>query len=280
MRNFYKFTIILLFSFSARAQVVPGATIVTSSNLFCTGLPTLFSGNTSGSPTSFTWGVVPGNGVILEPDLHSPTVTLTFPKGLTYTVYFTVGNDNGSFNTSKLITPAKTATASFNASLNTTGYPAELSLTNYSSSSLKNYWKFSDADQADSSKNTSKYYTGSGSYTVSLIAFGFKGCNDTTDYAFRISDSSSITLPNVFSPNYDNVNDLFKPITKGISQLNVWIFNRDGVVVANWDKVNGAWDGHTTSGEPCSESEYYVVLNALGFDGKTYKLKGALTLIR
>jgi gliding motility-associated-like protein len=113
-----------------------------------------------------------------------------------------------------------------------------------------------------------------------LKALGKNGCNDSLSYSFRISDSSGVTLPNIFTPNDDGVNDVFRPITKGITSMMVWVYNRYGVTIANWDRINGSWDGYNTSGLQCGSGEYFVVVEATGFNGKTYKQKGTLTLIR
>jgi gliding motility-associated-like protein len=194
-------------------------------------------------------------------------------------VSVTAKSDSTTVTASRVITVSRSAIAAFNASLSESGYPNALHLTNYSSGHLSSYWKFNDAG-IDTNANTVKYYSKSGSYTVTLFALGRNGCNDSSSYAFRISDSSSIVLPNVFTPNNDDINDVFKPITTGINKLNLYISNRDGTIVSSWDKVNGFWDGHTTSGERCSTGVYYVVLQAEGFDGKLYKMKGSLTLLR
>lgn len=76
------------------------------------------------------------------------------------------------------------------------------------------------------------------------------------------------------------MNDLFKPITKGLYELEVWIYNRWGNIIYHWKGVNGSWDGRTTSGLECSEDVYFYVLQAKGFDDKTYNLKSNLTLTR
>jgi gliding motility-associated-like protein len=161
------------------------------------------------------------------------------------------------------------------------GFPNELVLTNYSTNSLSNQWLFNDDFTANTtSLNTIKNYSVSGSYSVTLITYGNLGCNDTSHYDFRIADSSGITLPTIFSPNGDNINDIFKPITKGISAINVSIFNRYGTILISWDRVNSTWDGHTTSGERCEAGVYFVVVEAKGFDGRSYSLKHSLTLVR
>jgi len=161
-----------------------------------------------------------------------------------------------------------------------TGHPNQLSLTNYSTNSLKNYWIYSGDGLKDSSAFVIKDYPSSGSYTVTLAALGKNDCNDTLSYAFRISDSSGVTLPNVFTPNEDGVNDIYKPVTKGITVLNAYVYNRYGTLITSWDRVNGFWDGSTTSGLECGTGEYFIILEATGFDGKSYKLKSSITLIR
>jgi gliding motility-associated-like protein len=123
-------------------------------------------------------------------------------------------------------------------------------------------------------------YTAPGAYSVSLVAYGINGCNDTLDYNFEIDGFSEVKLPNVFTPNNDGVNDLFKPISKGLEELKVWVYNRHGVLMHHWVGVNGFWDGRTTAGTECPDGVYMYVVEAKGFDGKEYKLKSNLTLIR
>lgn len=280
MRNQFTAILILLFSMGLKAQIDPGAVIVTTTSLFCTDVPITYSVNSTAENVSYLWSVVPAKGLSSHSELNRPHVTLTFSGSATYSVFLTISNSSGEtqvLNTS--IKPNRSARASFNAQLNSAGYPVQLSLTNYSTYSLKNYWKFSD-NTVDSSFHAVKGYPVSGSYSVTLIAYGVNGCNDSSSYHFRVSDSSSITLPNIFTPNGDGVNDVYTPITRGISGLNAWVYSRTGVLVSNWDKPKGGWDGYSTSGELCSDGVYFIIVDAFGFDGKIYKLKGTITLIR
>ena len=48
----------------------------------------------------------------------------------------------------------------------------------------------------------------------------------------------------------------------------------------NWNGIKGGWDGYTTSGIECPAGVYHYIVEAKGFDGKDYKLKSNLTLIR
>lgn len=280
MGNFYKFTFIILLSLSAGAQV-PSVTITSTSSVFCTGTTQSFSAASTGTLTAFSWSVVPARYVAVEGSVTSAAVTFTPSNPGTYTVILRAATTETTFLVTKTFNVTRSASASFNASLSGQGFPSKLTLTNYSSNSLKNYWIFDgNTSEKDSSATVIRNYSASGDYSVQLIAIGLNGCNDQSLYTFRIADSSGVTMPNVFSPNSDGINDIFRPEARGIVKLNAWVYNRNGVIITSWNKINGFWDGYTTSGEPCSAGEYFVVVEATGFDGKQYKLKGSITLIR
>ena len=282
MRNFLKLTFILLLACASKAQTAPVASFVVTSPVLCTGAAINFSSVSTGNPLSYTWSVEPVKGLTAYSNLISHTVSLTFTSTQTYTVYLRVANSVTTSSTFSVITISKMPKASFNASLFDAGYPKNtLVLTNYSSSYLKSEWYFdNNFAQKDSSTNITKTYANGGNYSVMLVAKGTKGCSDSSRYSFTISDVSSLTLPNVFTPNGDDINDVYKPIAVGISKITAFVFNRNDVLVGSWDKVNGFWDGHTPSGETCPEGVYIVVVQAEGYDGKTYKLKSNITLAR
>ena len=92
--------------------------------------------------------------------------------------------------------------------------------------------------------------------------------------SFDTNDSiSNIIIPNVFTPNFDSINDVFKPYLDEIEELNFSIYNRYGIIIFETNRVSGFWDGRTTSGEPCQDGVYFCILNAIGIEGKKYKEK-------
>lgn len=276
MRFFYRLTFILLLSLGGKAQVST-ATVLSVDPVFCTDRNIWFVARCSPPADSFSWTL--SRGVILNNRLDS-SIVCNFSVAGVYVLTVTTTNTAGVSSSTRTITVNKSAVASFNASLVTAGYPNQLHLTDYSSNNVKTYWTFSDDPARDSAAFRVKYYTMSGNYSVSAIAIAKNGCNDTLNYSFRLTDSSSLSLPNVFTPNNDDVNDLFRPITRGIVKLNGWVYNRYGILIYSWDRVNGYWDGRTTSGLECLTGEYVVLVNATGFDGKVYNLRGTLTLLR
>jgi len=100
-----------------------------------------------------------------------------------------------------------------------------------------------------------------------------------------IDNCPEYALPNVFSPNNDNVNDFFIPIrNKHIEDIELKIFNRWGkkVFATNDKKIN--WDG-TKSGSQknCAEGVYFYVckVNTITLEGiSSYHLKGTVSIIR
>jgi gliding motility-associated-like protein len=211
---------------------------------------------------------------------NQASVGATFSLAGVYSLSLTVSNASGTITTSAVVVVNKKPTAIFSASLTNVGYPNQLDLTNYSSNANTYLWSFSETPTTSTVANVSHIYSSSGAYSVQLIAYSVNGCTDTSRYSLYLPDSSGVTLPNFFTPNDDGVNDIYKPLARGLSSLKVNIYNRFGILVYGWDKVNGFWDGYTTAGILCDSGTYFCVLEATGFDGKTYKLKSYLNLFR
>ncbi len=87
-------------------------------------------------------------------------------------------------------------------------------------------------------------------------------------------DTNTIVIPNVFSPNGDGFNDLFKA-AGNFTKLDVQIFNRYGTLIYKSIQLNEGWNGRTTAGIECSEGTYFYLIET---DTETFK--GSLTLLR
>lgn len=89
-----------------------------------------------------------------------------------------------------------------------------------------------------------------------------------------------LTIPNIFTPNGDGVNDLFAVHAVGMKNYHCQIFDRWGVKVFETASPGTSWDGMSTSGQPCMAGVYYYAISAEGEDSKTYERKGFLQLTR
>jgi gliding motility-associated-like protein len=120
-----------------------------------------------------------------------------------------------------------------------------------------------------------------GQYTVKLVAVNAWGCLDSVIYSFiKVTEKSSLFIPDIFTPNGDGPNDIFKIKSEGISELNGVIFNRWGELLFQWNTVEGGWDGRTASGTPVPDGVYFYIIKAVGSDGVIYTQKGHVTLMR
>ena len=275
-----RFLIAFLFIGTLVFAQAPTATITVASNTICSNVKGLFSCNVTNAPTAYTWSVNPASNATFVQGNTTPSVAINFRNAGIYSVSLTVSNGSGTVTTSQTVSVVQGPLAAFSASLTNAGHPTSLNLTNFSTNTTTYTWSYSETGLIDNTADAIHSYTAAGNYSVTLVSSNSNGCSDTARYSFFINDSSGVTLPNIFTPNGDGVNDIFKPIARGMSSVKVDIYNRYGILVYNWETVNGFWDGHTVSGEPCINGTYFYVIEATGFDGKTYKLKSYLTLLR
>ncbi len=216
---------------------------------------TALSSNTVSSPTCNT------NSSI------NYTVTGTDANGCTANAQVSVTVMQAPVATFTYVTPGSTA-------------PVTINFGNTSQLANSYLWQFSGGNPNVNTTVFSPTQTfSSGTYTVVLIASN-NGCTDTTQTVISVIDNSFIIMPNVFTPNADGVNEVFKAKLAGIETLNCTIFDRWGLKMFSYSEPLGFWDGRTTAGEQCTDGVYFYVLEATSFDGKTFKLKGNVTLIK
>ena len=92
---------------------------------------------------------------------------------------------------------------------------------------------------------------------------------------------SKLEFPNAFSPNGDGVNDVYraKKDYKSIVKFRAIILNRWGQKLYEWNDPAGYWDG-TYHGKDVAEGVYFVLVEAEGADGKEYKIRKDVNLLR
>jgi len=95
-------------------------------------------------------------------------------------------------------------------------------------------------------------------------------------------DGSSSVAPicNVFTPNNDNKNDVFRIESRNLKSMHCLIWNRWGDQMDEITSPDGDWTGESKSGNPCAEGVYYYSFNATGNDGVVYSKQGFVQLIR
>lgn len=86
-------------------------------------------------------------------------------------------------------------------------------------------------------------------------------------------------IPQAFSPNGDDVNDVFQVYGVGLYEFELLIFNRWGQVIYKTNNQNEGWDG-TMNGKPCQIDVYVykIIYRGLGLAQK--QKVGQVALIR
>jgi gliding motility-associated-like protein len=79
---------------------------------------------------------------------------------------------------------------------------------------------------------------------------------------FMATDSSvaDLLVPNVFTPNGDQVNDYFEVPTDGVTVYELTIFTRTGTRIYHSRSPRIYWDGRSLEGKELPEGVYYYVI--------------------
>ncbi|PCJ65959.1 MAG: hypothetical protein COA58_07725 [Bacteroidetes bacterium] len=123
-------------------------------------------------------------------------------------------------------------------------------------------------------------YVNSGIYHDTLQ--DMTGCDSiisTTIFLDTGCDDATVFIPNTFTPNGSNLNDVFRPVGLNISHIHMQIFNRWGEKL--YDKMGSdiAWDGNYLEA-PCQQGVYLYLIRITSNSNKDTLLKGTVHLLR
>ncbi len=92
--------------------------------------------------------------------------------------------------------------------------------------------------------------------------------------------SSVLYIPNSFTPNGDNRNDMFIPVYTNITEFEMYVFNRWGQEIFHTTDINEGWNGKY-KGELCPQGVYTWLVFYKGIDDTEKQKKyGYVTLLR
>ncbi|WP_343634503.1 PKD domain-containing protein [Fluviicola sp.] len=138
--------------------------------------------------------------------------------------------------------------ASFNANPQQVfSFDPTASFENTSSLNDQNLWNFDDGTTSDQVSPTHQFPIGQiGNYNVELIVISDQGCRDTAYRIVIVKDQLLFYVPNTFTPDGDEHNNIFLPImTAGFSPATYefYIYNRWGELVFESHDTQVGWDG-------------------------------------
>ena len=144
----------------------------------------------------------------------------------------------------------------------------DIDFTNLSTNATNLNWDFGNGETSTIIGHTSSSYINVGNYTVTLIASNGV-CPDniwTTIITVLPVDPLTISIPNIFTPNNDGVNDQFFIESSNALSFEAIIFNRWGNEMISQNKINEKWDGKSASGKMSDDGVYFIKYKIIGLD--------------
>ncbi len=226
---------------------------------------------TGSGAVSYTWTGGITNGTPFSP-----------PAGInTYTV---TGTDaNGCTDTDQItVTVLPRPVAYFTADPVSSYPPLVTSLDNLSDFANTYYWNFGNGTSSNSDDPTMHVtYEDPGNYTI-LLEAGNGYCTDTFSVMVQVIPwpDAEFHIPNVFTPNGDNINDQFFIDLKFAKSMTVQIYSRWGNLMTELDGMDARWDGMTKDGTEADEGVYFFKYVIVDLKDQEIEGHGNVTLLR
>lgn len=218
------------------------------------------------SANSYTWS----NGINTYSQVVTPLITTT---------YSVIGNSGNCLALVSIITVSVNSIEAQFTGIESVMVQqgSVLNLVNTSIGATNYFWEFCNTltstlpNQIFLAKDT-------GNCCIKLIAVNLT-CRDSVIKCFQIANESIIIFPNVFTPNGDKINDVFKFSNSNLKDLNCTIYDRWGLKLYQWTGVLGYWDGNVKS-LPAPSGTYFYILNYTTVFGEVKTEKNFFSLFR
>ena len=244
----------------------------------CAGIDNNFNftaGGNFNSAATFNWS--------FGPDATPSSSNLQNPSGIVFNATGTfpitlIVSQSGCIDTvSKEISVYAATNADFSYTSITCS--SEIVFDNSSIGANAFLWDFGDS--TNSTEAFPKHlYLQAGNHLVTLVVSSPPHCYDTVSYIVesKILEKWPVELPNVFSPNGDGMNDLFRPLQEvSCFEYDMRVYNRWGnLIFYTSSPLLGYWDGKIGKDNPVPEGVYYYIFERPGFPA----LRGFVQILR
>ncbi len=124
------------------------------------------------------------------------------------------------------------------------------------------------------------HYTAVGKYTVMQVVVNADGCYDTAYSEINIQAEFFFWIPNTFTPNKNELNEIFKPKVIGVHEYSFLIFDRWGEKIFETDDSDNGWNGCYKS-QLCKVDVYvYKITFKDDVQNDLHQYIGKVTLLR
>ena len=250
----------------------------------CSPLTVTFTNTTPGNSANCLWEF--GN---YYAENNCGQVTVTFASPGLYDVGLNVISSNGCPSSMNLIdyiyVEANPIAAFTTTSYGPDIFHTEITMNNESAGATSYTWNFGDGSPESLLVNPSHLFPNevATSYLIELVAYSPLLCSDTAYQYINIKDELVFYVPNSFTPNGDENNQIFLPVfTSGFDTqaYHLSIFNRWGEVIFESYNHEIGWDGHCQSGY-CNDGIYTWTIDfKLSENGERQLKTGHVNLLK
>lgn len=123
-------------------------------------------------------------------------------------------------------------------------------------------------------------YNDIGIFEITQVVFNELGCTDTLVREICVDNVVRLYVPNIFSPNGDDINDLFTVHGVGVENFYMRIYDRWGNQLYNSTNINESWDGNYR-GQQVKQGVYAIIVQYEDQEtGKAYEEHFDVTIMR
>jgi gliding motility-associated-like protein len=254
-------------------QTTPEAEFHPSDTIICRGQVITFI-NTSTDATDLFWDF--GDGFTDTTNANPEHSYLT--QG-TYTVTLSTTGEGGCADQAQFqVTVLQGPNANFETDPEigvVLTFPApQVNFTQTSSDVVEWHWTFGD-DSTAGGQNVVHIFQEPGVFINELLVIDDQGCRDSVRIPLQILDGF-IEEHNMFSPNGDGINDVFRIEYRGTREYTVGIYDRWGKQIFLTKDNQTGWDGKNAAGQDLPEGVYFYTL----WIGPNVHSSGNVTLLR
>lgn len=272
----------------------------------CLGSEVTITNKSKGDANEFVWEIYDENGVLVYKHVdavtsidatYSPSFPYTPQRAGIYEVKLSATNIyTGDFDEikSKAFEVYETPAAIFETRPDVVMVPDQPLNTLNLSDAANNYnWDFGDGGTSNEFEPV-HHYENDGVYHVTLIASAtYPGitCSDTITHQVVAESGGDYRLPNAFTPSLTGpsgdgriksevANDIFLPVTRGVAEFHMAIYNRWGNLIFESNDSEVGWDGYDKDGKLMPAGVYLYQLVLTFSNGQRRRVVGDVTLIR
>ncbi len=141
------------------------------------------------------------------------------------------------------------------------------------------WFYFDNLNKEKQNLNSSWTFNEAGIYPVAMIVTSSEGCSDTIVKNVVVEPDFAIYIPNAFTPDNNNNNEVFIPVLRAVKFFDMKVYDRWGELLFSTMDQQRGWDG-TFKGEKCKVDTYVYKISLTTLNGENKSYTGTVILLQ